>query len=215
MITQTFKVMKIKDYGVVIDKIEIKEGDCIINTNTGSIILNWGGHGSMEWWKKIIGSVGKRLDGITLIELVDEVEKLACNALGYDYNNWVNIHCKDVSTIIYLEVTKWVKGYKANTNKYSKEDMGNLWQFIVNGAKEIMLSGSTSVGSFEDYIKSLKKQVIPTEVELEMEGCSGICNKIAHDYSDEVEVCLSGCEEQEVKITNKKTNTITAVNYKI
>jgi hypothetical protein len=34
--------------------------------------------------------------------------------------------------------------------------MSNLWQFIVDGAKQIMLSGSSNVNSFEDYIQSLQ-----------------------------------------------------------
>lgn len=40
---------------------EIKEGDCIYNIITNSIVINWGGHGSMEHWKKIIATTDESL----------------------------------------------------------------------------------------------------------------------------------------------------------
>jgi len=39
---------------------EIEEGDCIINQNTNSI-AKYTGHGSMDWWKKIIATTDKSL----------------------------------------------------------------------------------------------------------------------------------------------------------
>ena len=46
--------------------------------------------------------------------------------------------------------------------------MANLWQFIVDGAKQLMLSGTTEVSSFDDYIKSLQQPKI-FDIEVEME----------------------------------------------
>lgn len=40
---------------------EIKEGDCIYNIINNSIVINWGGHGSMEHWKKIIATTDESL----------------------------------------------------------------------------------------------------------------------------------------------------------
>jgi len=40
----------------------------------------------------------------------EDIEKAACIALGYEYNNWVKIHSKDQSSLVYIEVTTWCKG---------------------------------------------------------------------------------------------------------
>lgn len=47
---------------IVVDDSEIKESDSIFNINTKEIIINWQGHGSMDWWKKITHST-KPLEG--------------------------------------------------------------------------------------------------------------------------------------------------------
>lgn len=66
----------------------------------------------------------------------ETLEEAACNALGYDYNNWIKIHSKDKSTAIYNEVTAWCKGAKWQTERmYSEEDM-----------RESYLSGISSTG---------------------------------------------------------------------
>ena len=62
----------------------------------------------------------------------------------------------------------------------------------------------------EQFIQSLQQP--SWNVEIEMEGCKGICNKIAHDYSDEAETCLSGCEQVKPKITN---NSIKILKIKV
>jgi hypothetical protein len=56
-----------------------------------------------------------------------EVEQLACETLGYDYNLWLTLHKKDKGTLIYYSITKWIEGFQKaqelNKNKYSEEDM--------------------------------------------------------------------------------------------
>jgi hypothetical protein len=42
--------------------------------------------------------------------------------------------------------------------KYTEEDMGKLWQYVVDGAKSILLGNEVTIGKFEDYINSLNKQ---------------------------------------------------------
>lgn len=54
-----------------------------------------------------------------------------------------------------------------NEKKFSLEDMANLWQYIVDGAKQLMLSGTTEVSSFENYIQLLQQpKIYDIEVEV-------------------------------------------------
>lgn len=43
---------------------------------------------------------------------------------------------------------------------YSEEDMGNLWQYVVDGAKELMLGNRKTIGGFSEYINNLKRNKI-------------------------------------------------------
>lgn len=43
---------------------------------------------------------------------------------------------------------------------YSEEDMGNLWQYVVDGAKELMLGNRKTIGGFSEYINNLKRNNI-------------------------------------------------------
>lgn len=45
-----------------------------------------------------------------------------------------------------------------NDKKYTEEDMSNLWQYVIDGAKSILLGNVVTIGKFEDYINSLNKQ---------------------------------------------------------
>lgn len=40
--------------------------------------------------------------------------------------------------------------------RYTEDDMGKLWQHVVDGAKEIMLGGQGNIGTFNEYMKSIK-----------------------------------------------------------
>ena len=63
-------------------------------------------------------------------------EEAACIALGYDYKSWLNIHFKDTTTRIYIEVTNWCKGAKwqqeQDKNKYSEEEVKNAFKIGFN-----------------------------------------------------------------------------------
>ena len=48
--------------------------------------------------------------------------------------------------------------YYIPIKKYTEEDMGKLWQYVIDGAKSILLGNVVTIGKFEDYINSLNKQ---------------------------------------------------------
>jgi hypothetical protein len=55
--------------------------------------------------------------------------------------------------------SSFVAGAKWQADRmYSEEDMDNLWQYVVDGAKEIMLGNKKSIGGFEEYIEQFKKK---------------------------------------------------------
>lgn len=98
---------------------------------------------------------------------------------------------------------------KLNEKKFSLEDMANLWQFIVDGAKQLMLSGITEVSSFEDYIKSLQQPKV-FNIEVEMEAVRMECNEsrciipCACYHQGKPTLCESGNTIWEPKITNNR-----------
>ena len=62
-----------------------------------------------------------------------------------------------------LHYYSFVDGYKQCQKdmvdkKYTEEDMGKLWQHVIDGAKSILLGNVVTIGKFEDYINSLNKQ---------------------------------------------------------
>ena len=94
-----------------------------------------------------------------------DVEKLSIEHCKPDYD-------KFGGELEYVERQYWIRGFQAaqklNEKKFSLEDMANLWQFIVDGAKQLMLSGTTEVSSFDDYIKSLQQpKTYPIKVKIE------------------------------------------------
>ena len=131
------------------------------------------------------------------------------NKIESDYfdeatKGWDEDGIEDYGHEVRQDAEIYLRGFKAgqslNEKKYSEKDMSNLWQYIVEGAKDILISGTTTISSFEDYIQSLSK---PKEyqVEVEMELISN-----EYDY-DEDETTLAHSIEswEQPKITN---NTI-------
>ena len=202
--TKTYKVIPIEDDGVVVDDNEPNDkAFClVIENNIGRVCTYLKG---IKWSMpiyRVIGTIGKRLDGIPLIELADTIMPLAKKSAvmnNYDVNNDTYKH-------------GFVMGHKANTNKYSEEDMIKCFlsarEFhsqdgIVDinivlsykGADNSDLEPVFITG--QDYVQSLQKQSIPTEVELETEMIGN-----PHVWED-VPI-----------VQNKETNTITALNYK-
>lgn len=88
-----------------------------------------------------------------------------------DVEQLANKHCSDCRVkpngIVWKSyIIGFQKYQELNQNKYTKRDMGNLWQHIVNAAKAIMMGSlGAQTGSFEDYIQSVSKSQWEVEVE--------------------------------------------------
>jgi len=42
--------------------------------------------------------------------------------------------------------------------KWTDEDMARLWQYVVDGAKNLMLGITANIGTFEEYMESIKTE---------------------------------------------------------
>lgn len=164
------------DTPIIVSDEEIKEGDWY-NSNLGINKLGKSTRNVENWRQRIVFGYGE-LPSIDFNEFEEQlgifdVEKLALETYrdnpndlkeaNYKYNTDLNAPRKRRA---------FVRGFQAaqklNEKKFSLEDMANLWQFIVDGAKQLMLSGTTEVSSFDDYIKSLQQPKI-FDIEVEME----------------------------------------------
>ena len=203
--TKKFKIIPIKDYGIVVNKkIKPVVGDYYYDEDserewpvTKEMIEQLNEHNILYKLKnKIIYSIGKSLDGVPLIELA----KPFTSDLSKKYITGKDTIAVDMR--IGFDI-----GYEANTNKYSEEDMRKCFQSAIEGWYQTKGSYTAKFkGTENDYLQSLKKQVIPTEVELGME------NFVEKTINYHKNIWVNNWQ---VKITNKKTNTIIAVNYKI
>ncbi len=101
----------------------------------------------------------------------------------------------------------FVRGFQAaqklNEKKFSLEDMANLWQFIVDGAKQLMLSGTTEVSSFNDYVKSLQQPKV-FDIEVEMEEVVRLMSADIVEKENWVKVEDSKYTYHRPKITNNR-----------
>ena len=69
--TKAHSVIKIDDYDVVVEKISIiKKGDKFIYRTLPEIHIASCDKEDNEGLHKIVGSIGKRLDGVPLVELI-------------------------------------------------------------------------------------------------------------------------------------------------
>lgn len=192
---KTYKVIKIEDYGVVVDGLATEHDECYVHHSDKGITLaqeKTDNHGMCSC-EKVIATIGKRIDGVPLIELANDIDdKLRCSCPGYGNGD-------TVENSIYIH--GWVDGYKANTAKYSEEDIRRAWELgsCYGSAEDNVLP--EAIRAQNDYLQSLQKQPIPTEIELETFIS---VYKGNGTYGGEFPV-----------IHNTETNTITAVNYKI
>jgi hypothetical protein len=196
-----FPVLPVEDYMVVIDKdAELKTGDYLpIKYKTGEYKLHtvlkennqgWAdyskstGHipislanGAMyahsKDYNKVIATIGKRIEGIPLIELPDEVEQLALYEAGYTSTEAMKGDDDAERTF-----ESFKKGYKAAQSKgqYSEED--------IRKAVDVGLSLSTVTDepftskkfkiTKESFVQiALNNKRIPTSVTLEMDDWRG------------------------------------------
>lgn len=207
-----FKVIPVEDYGIVVNKTaksryvyhpvhSIAEG---IRDIQQEKLFTFEDHVAKNWLP-IIATIGRRIEDIPLIELPDEKQAWIRQTL-----RGINAPASDDALKIKLLEGLWEA---ANPNKYSEEEL--LLNFYVH----LYYSNPDPEGSdheknrpiIQEYLKSLQKKSIPTEVELEMEG------SIQRVGGTREEGYAGGQAEEmvyAVKITNKETNIITALNYK-
>ena len=194
MTAQRFKVIPIQNYDVVVEDHRIENpttNDTILDeyNQVGKFVdLSHLGLGYGNF-RKVIGSIGKRLDGVPLIELVNNTMILARESAVK--NNY------DIGDDTYKH--GFVNGHKTNTNKYSE---AQIKAAIIVGAGNPNMTNK----NVDDYLQSLQKQPIPTEVELECEFYCSTGRKCDEKGSN----CKNA--EYRIKITNKETNIVTPIN---
>ena len=150
-------------YVIVDNEVSIQESDWYLYDNVSIIQAN-GLIGFHETVKdrclKILASIGIKIEGVPLIEEVDEVEKMAT------VNNPHLICYKGEGGLgeqVYVSAIKNFKdGYKANTKQYSEEDMRKAFE-----AGQLDKSNNWYGGEFSQFIKTIQK--VPISVELEYE----------------------------------------------
>lgn len=208
--TKIFKVIPIEDYGVIVDdSIKGEKYTWVYNTKTNRVyklspidILD------ITSEKVIIAFIGKRLDGVPLIELATEEDTVYTEKQAYTIWKAGQEYWKTSGASVTFE--KLTEGYKANTNKYSEEDMTNAHMTgsisALNWKTANIEEGYNHLNRAEEYVQSLHKQTIPTEIELEMEI-------VRHPDEEKLGVRMK-YKKEVAKIHNKETNTITAVSYK-
>ena len=182
--TNKYKVTQVKDFAVVVDtnRMMAKHGEYSL-TNLGGVRKV---DDSPVLWENgcypIIATISKRLDGVPLIELTDDVEQLWGAFIKSDINNG--------SASSYHVWLKLNNGYKAKTNKYSEEDMHKAYY-----RNETRFKGEP----FEVFIESLQNSKYPEHVELEMEEITdNVINFKGHPTK----------QHYQVKITDKENNII-------
>ncbi len=221
--TKTHEIIPITDGYVVVDK-EVKDydqrgswiymnkyigGTCVMSS--GQIQLNDGQgvhtlykkDGDYEKLHKIIASIGIKIEGIPLIEEVDEVEQLAFKELGITF-----IGDKDKQTFNEVQVFK--AGYKANTKQYSEEDLRKAFKAgekYASGTDDFPMAGNTfKYLNEDDYIKSLQK--VPISVELGYEMIPDLSNVVYNGSETNY-----GAVIERLKVNPDNTITPKSINY--
>lgn len=155
--------------------------------------------------KKLIATINTKIEGVPVIVVEDEVEKLA----NKEFHEWRAD--KIVVPVNHRNpfVLGFIKGYKASeqTHPYSEEDLRKAFQAgVVYGYKPTIPNDNNALCE-EDYIQSLKQSKQIESVELEMEDC---------ELTDCKSTCSSRCQFPHIKIHNQSTQEIipVKVNYK-
>ena len=135
------------------------------DTKTGCWLCNDNTHRDSYKLLKIIAGI-EDLPKLDISLIADEIGWFDVEKLADEFFKDWSLRNRQSSYDMFRRIFKFTQSL--NEKKYSKEDMSNLWQYIVDGAKQILLEGITNVGSFEDYIKSITQPKV-YNVELEME----------------------------------------------
>lgn len=165
---------------------------------------------------KVIASIGKRIEGVPLIEEVDELEELI-SELPIDWMGTGSVKSAEAEEKAWTK--KW-NAYKAAQSKgqYSEEDMilysnwltqwlfTNKYRKLIDGAKPYGIGDFISDEELFAKWKSLQPKRIPISVELEMQGYTADYREIFNPNSTSKEIIWL------VKITSPETNTIIPIN---
>jgi hypothetical protein len=104
----------------------------------------------------------QQLNGLNKIKrhnmTLETPEEAACNYFGYSYELWLSLHSKDKSSIIFLEVTNWVKGVKwQQETMCGKEDLVQLLDFV---SKEYNISNGIGWFHSHDSIEDISSKEV-------------------------------------------------------
>jgi hypothetical protein len=193
--TKIFNLIPVEDYAVIIYNPPEEQGDWVINIENkkiGQIGKSWD---SLE--RKIIATIGKRIEGIPLIELPDDkFQPIRQAAEAWEKTkDRIDKSVDNKTANIY-----WMSGYMtAQRGTFSEED---IKKGVATGIQDWQQRKEQTVGGlFSDImsvILSLQQKKLPIQVELEIELY------LPHPG-------LSARKER-IKTTNPETNTITPIN---
>lgn len=171
---------------------------------------------------KIIATIGKRLEGVPLIELLDNDSELYIHAK--EYSEMAVQHINDEQTKLQRQAAylDFIAGYKAAQSKgtYSEEDLKKAFDAGKRGWYQKRITGndgSYNVGLYhgivEDYVKSIqpkKKRRIPASITLLtfVEPDRDEYGVVKRSSPNNI-ICKS-----ELYITNPKTNSIIPIEVK-
>ena len=171
------KLIKIKENYYVIDDSEIKLDDYYLVLEEGEYVLynlvsETNGKNPLKITHSTQEGIGEQLNLNDIEELVNgysirEMAEIDAHLVWNDETTFENEQRELNGHII-----GFIEGFKAHKELskdklFTIEDMKNLWEFVTNGARELMLSGTTDVTNFENYIQSL---LPPTEWDIEFQN---------------------------------------------
>jgi len=152
-----------------------------------------------------------------VLKAMEEYKNQSANVKGVDveklaeekYPNEVFVDINIVKSLRKAFIKGYNQALQSNAGGFSLEDINKA----IDMARPVTpLTKDFKKITNNEIIQSLTpKPKGEIQMWCEMEGCTGICNKIAHDHSDNAEVCLGGCEEKTIKL-NKEGQPIIHFN---
>jgi hypothetical protein len=227
-----YKVIPVEDYGVVVDeKGTTPNGSWVYNNRLNDVFQIGGSNQPSATDALIIATIGRRLEGIPLIEEVDE--------------DLLSIALKESENIDGTYQSGLVDGFslgQAAQSKgvYTEDDIHKAMLFAISTREKAVKGGALTLPSNEDeekqfkedfttrfnkgksllkeFIASLQKKKLPTSVELEMEEeivkCPH-CEGYGVTIDGKCNMCKDGKLhiDDKIKIHNRETNTITPIKF--
>lgn len=176
-------IIEIEGGWVVVDNITprdiadfwyLPDGAWAIAKNTNQLVQQKGIKYDVRWHDRIVCSIGKRIEGVPLIELPDEAKQLALKE--YPVNVQWRDDFNDYADENFEARLGFEEGYKANPKQYTEADMINAMALM---AEEMHHNGMGPCSAFhhkarglwdnkKNMFKSLQK--VPISVCLLMEN---------------------------------------------